>query len=199
MCVYFAAMLCAGRFGLGWAHDAFKFACHMFMHFHAYIPSWFYHLILKLIGAFLIVSLSFFLSLLFTLVASWHLSVSLLRPGTLFIPRYLLLLLHLTPLPLMFGSMMRRPNQTSLRTFHDATFIRNAKSFCQTSLTLTYPLSSRFGVTMWRPNNVPFRDYIGVLLQYARIWLLYSLVFYLCLGYTHGSYSRYCIRGTTHA
>ena len=42
MCVYFVAMLCAGRFGLGLAHDAFIFACHMFMHFHAYIPSSFY-------------------------------------------------------------------------------------------------------------------------------------------------------------
>ena len=43
-------------------------------------------------------------------------------------------------------SVMRRPNQTSWRTFHDATFIRNAKSFCQTSLTLIYPLSSTEGV-----------------------------------------------------
>ena len=58
MCVYFVAMLCAGRFVLGWAHDAFKFACHMFMHFHAYVPYYFYLLILKLLGAFLIVSLS---------------------------------------------------------------------------------------------------------------------------------------------
>ena len=30
MCVI---CLCAGRIGLGWAHDAFCFACHMFMHF----------------------------------------------------------------------------------------------------------------------------------------------------------------------
>ena len=97
-------------------------------------------------GAFLIVSLSFSLSLPFTLVASWHLSVSLLRPGTLFIPRYLLLLLHLTPLPLTSGSMMRKPNWISLRTSHDAEFIRNAKLFCQTPLTLTCPLSSTVGV-----------------------------------------------------
>ena len=33
MCVYFVAMICAGRFGLGWTHDAFKFASHMFMYF----------------------------------------------------------------------------------------------------------------------------------------------------------------------
>ena len=120
----------------------------MFMHFHAYVPSCFYHLILKLLGTLLIVSLSFFLSLPLTLVASWHLSISLLRPRTLFIPRHLLLLLllHLTPLPLTSGSMMRRPNRTSLRTFHNAAFIRNTKSFCQIFLTLTYPLSLTIGV-----------------------------------------------------
>ena len=48
MCVYFVVMLCASRIGLGWAHDAFNLACHMFMHFHAYVPSCFYHLILKI-------------------------------------------------------------------------------------------------------------------------------------------------------
>ena len=147
MCVYFVAMLCAGRFGLGWAHDEFISACHMFMHSHAYVPSILYILIYQLLGTFLIVSLSFFLSLLLTLVASWHISVSTLRPGTLFVLGHLLLLfLHLTPLPLTFGSVMRRPNRISLRTFHDAAFIRNAKSFCQTFLTLTYPLSSTVGV-----------------------------------------------------
>ena len=114
----------------------------MFMHFHAYVLSCFYHLILQLLGTFLIVSLSFFLSLPLTLVASWHLSVSLLCPGTLFVPGHLLLLLILTPHPLMSGFVMKRPNWTSLRTFHDATFIRNAKSFCQIFLTQTYPLSS---------------------------------------------------------
>ena len=30
MCVI---CLCAGRIGLGWAHDVFCFTCHMFMHF----------------------------------------------------------------------------------------------------------------------------------------------------------------------
>ena len=102
ICVF--TLLCAGRFRLGWAHDAFKFACHMFMHFHAYVPSCFYHLILKLLGTFLIFSLSFSLSLPFTLVASWHLNVSPFHPRTLFVPGHLLLLLHLTLLPLMFGS-----------------------------------------------------------------------------------------------
>ena len=146
MCALSIAMLCAGRFGLGWAYDAIIFACHMFMHFHAYIPSIFYISIYLVVGTFLIISLSFFLSLPLTLVASWHLSVSLLRPGTLFVPWHLLLLLHLTPLPPTFDSVMRRPNRTSLRTFHDEAFIQNAKSFYQTSLTLTCPLSSTVGV-----------------------------------------------------
>ena len=142
MCVLLCALLCASRFGLGWAHNEFIFACHMFMHSQAYVPSILYILLYQMLGTFLIVSLSFFLSFPLTLVASWHLSVSLLRPGTLFVPRHLLLLLHLTPLPPTFGSVMRRPNRTSLRTFHDEAFIQNAKSFYQTSLTLTCPLSS---------------------------------------------------------
>ena len=33
MCVSFVAMICVGRFGLGWAHDLFTFARYMFMHF----------------------------------------------------------------------------------------------------------------------------------------------------------------------
>ena len=118
----------------------------MFMHFHAYVPSSFYFSIYLVVGTFFIVSFSFFLSFPLTLVALWHLSVSLLRPETLFILGHLLLLLHLTPLPLTSSSMMRRPNYTSLRTFHDKTFIRNTKSFYQTSLILTCLLSSRVGV-----------------------------------------------------
>ena len=118
----------------------------MFMYSHAYVPSILYILIYQLLGTFLIVSFSFYLSLPLMLVVSWHLNINLFRPGTLFVPGHLLLLLHLTSLPLMSGSMMRGPNRTSWRTFHDAAFIRKAKSFCQTSLTLTYPLSSTIGV-----------------------------------------------------
>ena len=140
------ALLCTGRFGLGWAHDEFIFACHMFMHSHAYIPSIVYILIYQLLGTFLIVSLYLFLSLPLMLVASWHLSVNPLRPRTFFILENLLPLFLLTPLPLPLGSLMRRPNWTSLRTFHDVAFIQNAKSFCQIFLTLTYPLSSTVGI-----------------------------------------------------
>ena len=91
-------------------------------------------------------SLSLPFSLFLTLVALWHLNVSLLRPRTFFVLGHFLLLLHLTPLLIMSDSMMRRPNRTSQRTFHDMAFIRNTKSFCQIFLTLTYPLSSIIGV-----------------------------------------------------
>ena len=99
-----------------------------------------YSYISIVIGAFLRLSLSLSLS---QLVALWHLNENILHLGTLFILRHPLLL---TPLPLTSGSTMRRPNRTSLRTFLDEAFIRNAKSFCQTSSTLTYPLSFTVGV-----------------------------------------------------
>ena len=150
---YMLNCLCAVRIGLGRAYDAFIFACHMFMHFHAYIPSILYNLIYCFVGAFLIVSLSLFLSLslslslslFLTLVASWHLNVNPLHLETLFILGHLLLL-FLTPLHLTYDSVMRRPSRTFQRTFHDEAFIRNAKSFYQIFLTLTYPLSSTVGV-----------------------------------------------------
>ena len=65
-----AICLCANRFGLGWAHDAISFACHMFMHFPCICTSFQYiWYIWKCLGLFW---LSFFLSLyvLFTLVVS---------------------------------------------------------------------------------------------------------------------------------
>ena len=117
----------------------------MFMHSHAYVPSILY-LVISTVWDFYDFSLSFFLSFPLILVALWHLSVSLFRPETLFVPRHLLFLLLLTPLPLTSSSVMRRPNRTSWRTLHDAAFIRNAKSFCQTSLTLIYPVSFTVGV-----------------------------------------------------
>ena len=147
MCVYF--VLCCLLVGLDWAEPMMN----LFLHatcscilMRTYLQ--FYILLYQMFGTFLILSLSFFLSLPFMLVASWHLSVSTLCPGTLFFPRHLLLLflLLLTPHPFTSDSVIRRPNRTSLRTFHDTTFIRNAKSFCQIFLTLTYPLSSTIGV-----------------------------------------------------
>ena len=88
--------------------------------------------------------LSFFLPLsFFQLVVSWHLKENLFYLGTLFILGHPLLL---TLFPLLFSSVMKRPKQTSLRTSLDEAFIQNAKSFCRTSPTLTYPLSFTVGV-----------------------------------------------------
>ena len=33
MCVYYVEIMCAGKIGLGWAHDVFIIACHMLVHF----------------------------------------------------------------------------------------------------------------------------------------------------------------------
>ena len=65
-----ANWLCASRIGLGWAHNAISFACHMFMHFPCirtpfHIFLWY----LNCFRAFLIVSF-FPLSILFMLVVS---------------------------------------------------------------------------------------------------------------------------------
>ena len=147
--------LCTDRFGLGWAHDAIFFACHMFMHSNAYILYFHYILIyLNCLGLFwLFFSPSLSLSLLSTLVRQWHQKVSLLRPGTLFVLRHRLLLILS---PFLFSSMMKMLKRTSRGTSLDEAFIRNAESSYRTSPTLTYPLSFTFGVgshcvTSWSP------------------------------------------------
>ena len=137
MCIYFAVMLCAGRIGLGWAYDEFKFACHMFMHFHAYIPSCFYHLILQLLGTFLIVSLSLSISLSCVSCFMAPKCKSTLSKNPLHSGASSPLILHL----LLFSSMIREPVRTSWRISLDEAFIRNAKSSYQIFSILTFPLS----------------------------------------------------------
>ena len=115
----------------------------MLVHFHAYVLYILY--IFIYLNYFWYISECFFLpphSLVY-ISASWHLNVSLLCPGTLFVSGHLLLLI---PLLLLFGSVIRMPERTSQRIFLDESFIRNAESFCRTSLTLTYPLSFTVGV-----------------------------------------------------
>ena len=135
-CVY-TLLLCCVLIGLDWAEPMM----HLYLHvtcscifMYMYVPLSFYICYIVSCWCFSdCLSLSLPLSLFLTLVVSWHLNVNPFRPETLFVSRHLLLLLlllHLTLLPLMSGSMMRRPNQTSWRTFHDTAFIRNAKSFC---------------------------------------------------------------------
>ena len=134
--------------GLDWAKPMMFFLLHVTCSciFHAYIPFFFFFFYLfdiKCVSTFLFVplSLSFF-----RLVALWHLNVSPLHPRTLFILRHLLLLPLLKLHPLMSSSMMIKHIRTFQRTFHNAAFIRNTKSFYRTLPILTFPLSSTVGV-----------------------------------------------------
>ena len=136
MCVIYDEMMCADRFGLGWAHDVFNVACYIFMHFSCIHTFIFLYFDIELFGAFLFFPLSL------SLVVLWHLSENLLRPGTLFVPRHLLLI----PLHLMSSSGMIKPVRTFWRTFPDKAFIWNAKSSYQIFPILTFPLSSTVGV-----------------------------------------------------
>ena len=132
---------------------------------------------------------SFSFSLSLSLVVLWHLSENLLRPGTLFVPRHLLLI----PLHLMSSSTMIKPIRTFRRTFPNTAFIRNAKSSYWMFLILTFSLSStigvRSGVIVWHLDHLPFCDHTGVLLQHAQIWVFYTSVCHSCLGYAHCSHS----------
>ena len=66
---YMLNSFCAVRIGLGWAHDVYKFACHMFMHFHAYVPLFLYILIYYCCW-YLFYCLFLFFSLFLALVCS---------------------------------------------------------------------------------------------------------------------------------
>ena len=78
-----ANCLCADKFGLGWAHDAISFACHMFMHFPC-IRSLLFNIlvIFELLETFLIVFLSllFFLFMLVVFMAPMHKSTPIRNP-----------------------------------------------------------------------------------------------------------------------
>ena len=114
----------------------------MLMHFHAYIPSFLYILILNYLVLF---CLSPSLSLFLSLVAPCHLNENLLCPETLFVPRHLLLLPPRILLHLMSGSVMIKLVRTFRGTSHNEAFIRNSKSFYHTFSILTFPLSSIVG------------------------------------------------------
>ena len=98
--------------------------------------------IVLLLGTFFMVFFSLSLSSICISLLLWHPNANLLCAGTLFIPGYpLLLILHI----FLFGSVIRRQNRTSLRTFPDKAFNLNSKSSCRTSPILTFPLSSTVG------------------------------------------------------
>ena len=123
-CVFYMLKWCV-LVGLDWAESIMFLMLHVTCSciFHAYVPLFSIFLILIVFGAFLLLSLSLSLFLSIWLVYAWHLSASLLRPETLFVPGHLLFLCLLILPPLMFGSMKRRHVRTSWRTFQDATFI----------------------------------------------------------------------------
>ena len=142
MCVYFVAMMCAGRFGLGWAHDVFKFACHMFMQFPC---------------------ISTFIYLYFDIDLCWYYSACLFLSPFLSVSCSMAPKRKSTPSqnPLRFRASSSSLSdstpshvwfrddkfvRTFWRTFHDEAFIQNAKLFYQTFSILTFPLSFTVGV-----------------------------------------------------
>ena len=137
-----AIYLCADRFGLGWAYDAICFACHMFMHFPCICTLLSILVIFEFLGTFLIVFLPLPLYW-FTL----DMSMAPNRKSTpARNPLYSGASLSFDSAPLsLFGSVMMMSTRHSWRTFLDEAFIRNAKSYCQTLPTLTFPLSYTVG------------------------------------------------------
>ena len=184
--------MCVVKLGLGWAHDVFKFAYHMLMHFHSYIPSFIFILILILLVLFCV-----FLFLPPSFVSCF------LAPKQKSTPSQNPFLSgassssDTTPSHVQFCNDKARKD--FWRTFLNEAFIRNAKSFYQTFSILTFLLSSMSGlrVTVWHPSHLSLRDHSGVLLQHARIWYFSISFFRSHSRYTHCSYSGYCIWGTT--
>ena len=196
MCFIYVIWLCAGRIGLGWAHDAITIAYHMLIHFHAYVLYILYILIyLNYFGTFPIVSFSPPHCLVYV-SASWHQNISLLCPRTLFVPGHLFLLLIL--LPHMSGSVIRRPKQTSLRTSLDKVFIQNAKSFWRTLPTLTYPMSFTVRVgshcVTFRSHVHPcwFRSFTPTCMDSILQYLSFILEFEVCALLSHRSWYLMC-------
>ena len=143
-CVFTLLQTCV-LVGLDWVVPMMQLLLHVtFYAFSCIHTSYSIHFhIILLLGSFLIVSFSLSLSSVCVSLLLWHPNTNLLHPRTLFIPGHpLLLILRL----FLSSSVMRMPNRISLRTSLDKAFIWNAKSFCRTSPTLTYPLSFIVGV-----------------------------------------------------
>ena len=134
-------LLCAIRFGLGWAHDIFFGMSHV--HAFSCIRTFIY-LYSYILMCLVIFCVSLFLPLsFFRLVVSCHLNENPFRPRILFVLGHILFLtLHL----FMYGSLMIKLERTFRRTFVDEVFIRNAKLSYQIFPILTYPLSFTVGV-----------------------------------------------------
>ena len=132
-CVFDCWKLCAARFGLGWTHDAISFSTsHVHVYFMHTYPLFYIYLFWVVIVCSLSLSPSW-------IDYAWHPSTNLLWFGTLFIPGHYLLLL-IFPF-FTFGSAMKRPIKTSLRTFLNVAFIWSAMWFCWILPTLLYSMS----------------------------------------------------------
>ena len=108
--------------GLHWVstHDAIIF--HM-SHVHAYFMHTYLFFSFFVLFCDCVLSLSLSLSLS-QIDCAWHPSANLIQLGTRFVLGLLCLLIF--PFPLFkFGSVMRRPIRTSLRTFLNVAFIRS--------------------------------------------------------------------------
>ena len=173
MCVFYVGTLCAGWFGLGWAHDDFFVARHMIMH---------YSCISTFISLFLVLFVDWCFSTclsLSLLVCTWHLSAKLIRPETLFVPEHLLpTLLHF-----MSGSVMRRPVRTSQRTSRNVAFIRNAMLSYWISLIPLYPflftvrVGSLFVRSWWVILLWPYRSFTLICTDSIILYLVSLLPF----------------------
>ena len=174
---------------LDWAEPMMLFLLHSTWSciFHTYVPffSFFWYYCSLVLFCF---SLSLSLSL-FRIVCTWHPSVNPLCPGTLFVPRHLLLLtlLHFT-----FDFVMRRPSWTSRKTSLNVAFIWNAKLSYRTfsiplyTMLFTVKVGSLCVRSLW---VVPLWSY-SFLFQYAWIWLFHTSFHHLCSRYLYSSHSR---------
>ena len=98
----------------------------------------------------------------------------------------------------LFGSVMMMPTRHSRRTFLDEVFIQNAKSYWQTSPTLTFPLSftvgnmSHYVTSLSFVLSCSFQSFTltctGLIVQY----LSSLLAFEVCAFLSHCSLLRMC-------
>ena len=175
---------------LGWVEPMMHFFFHIICSckFNAYVP-FLFPLCTLLWLCFL--SLSW-------IDCVWHPNANLLRSGTLFVLGHFLLLI-LPFLLFIFGSIMKRPISTSLRTSLNVAFIWSVMWFCQTFPTLfsqSYSHSG-MGISWWDTFEVSYYVHIGVLFQHARYRYLCASVCHDIQRYTYRSYSKSYIWDTT--
>ena len=124
-----------------------------------------------------------FLSLFLSVICSMALKQKSSSLGTLFVLGHLLLLPLLIIHPPMLGSMMIKPIRTFQKTFNNATFIWNTKSFYQNFSILTFPLSSIVGVgshyVASRSLVIPwlYRSFTPICMDSTILYLILSLAF----------------------